>query len=507
MKKQLILMLTIGAALLASAKYVENTISLDKGWNAIYLEATPETPELDTFFANTGVTRVGSYQREAYKATAQYDSEGNIRNQKPISYLVWEKGGASTLKNLRGGNCYLVYTTAAETITYLGIPVAPQMTWRDTASGEMAALVAPSLPEGTSVTAAEYFAEGPYDKKGVFEILGQKPPAPQFLSSLSAKPKVTSGKAYALGATQTTDWPGVLEVRGDVGDALHFAAGESVATLTIINRGTKTREVNVELLESAKTEETLPPVSGLSTNVTIEAGQRALLKATLDRSSLDKTATYAGVVTVSDLGGTQMRVRLPVTADPNEKEGEEDFPKGFWAGIMRFEAVSTLADTNTTAKAAGALELNVLIKVDADGKAHLLQRATLGGADVKRRVSTVFLSVENPDILSVENPDIEGKGTGFAKGDYLVFKWDVASGAKDNPFRHAHHPDHNGDKAHEVWDISNTLTFYWTDDVVRTADEKTYGYVKWEVGGLTKEKITSVGVFVLKRMTGIGEVE
>lgn len=499
MKKQLIFMLTVGAALLASAKYVENTITLNMGWNAIYLEATPETTDLDTFFANTGVTRVGSYQREAYKATAQYDSEGNIRNQKPISYLVWEKDGTSTLTNLRGGNCYLVYTTEAKAITYLGVPVAPQMTWRDTSAGEMAALVAPSLPEGTSVTAADYFAEGPYDKKGVYEILGQNETAPQFLVSFNAKPKVTSGKAYALGATQTTDWPGVLEVRGDVGDALHFAAGESVATLTIINRGTKKREVKVELLKSAKADEKLPPVSGLSTNVTIEAGQRALLKATLDRSSLDKNAIYAGVVAVSDLGGTKMRVRLPVTADPNEKEGEEDFPKGFWAGIMRFEAVSTLADTNTTAKAAGALELNVLMKVDADGKAHLLQRATLGGEDVKRRVSTVFLSVENPDIA--------GKGTGFAKGGALVFSWDVASGAKDNPFRHAHHPDHNGDAAHEVWDISNTLTFYWTDDIVRTADEKTYGYVKWEVNGLTKEKITSVGVFVLKRMTGIGEVE
>lgn len=499
MKKQLILMLTIGAALLASAQYVENTITLNKGWNAIYLEATPEKSAPDEFFKDKDVTRVGSYQRAAYKETAQYDSEGNIRNQKPISYLVWEKGGTSTLKNLRGGNCYLVYATTAQTITYLGTPVAPQMTWRDTASGEMAPLVAPSLPEGTSVTAAEYFAEGPYDKKGVYEIIGQNETAPQFLPSLGAKPKVTSGKAYALGATQTTDWPGVLEVRGDSGDALHFAAGESVATLTIVNRGTKTREVKVELINSAKTEETLPPVSGLSTNVTIEAGARVNLKATLDRSSLDKTVTYAGVVVVSDLGGTKMRVRLPVTADPKEKEGEEDFPKGFWAGIMRFEAVSTLVDPETVAKAAGALELNVLIKVDADGKAHLLQRATLGGADVKRRVSTVF--------LSVENPDIEGEGTGFAKDSTLVFKWDVASTAKDNPFRHAHHPDHNGDMAHEVWDISNTLTFYWTDDVVRTADEKTYGYVKWEVGGLTKEKITSVGVFVLKRMTGIGEVE
>lgn len=499
MKKQLILMLTIGAALLASAQYVENTITLNKGWNAVYLEATPEISALDEFFADKDVTRVASYQREAYKATAQYDSEGNIRNQKPISYLVWEKEGTSTLKNLRGGNCYLVYATTAQTITYLGIPVAPQMTWRDTASGEMAALVAPSLPAGTSVTAAEYFAEGPYDKKGVYEILGAQETAPQFLPSLGAKPKVTSGKAYALGATQTTDWPGVLDVRGDAGDALHFAAGESVATLMIANRGTKTRTVKVELLASAKTSEILPPISGLSTNVTIEAGQRTLLKATLDRSALDKTATYAGVVAVSDLGGTKMRVRLPVTADPNEMEGEEDFPKGLWTGVMRFEAVSTLVNPTDAVKSAGALELNVLLKVDADGKAHLLQRATLGGEASKIRVSTVF--------LSVEKPDIEGEGTGFAKDGTLVFNWDVAPTAKDNPFRHAHHPDHNGDAAHEVWDISNKLTFYWTDEVVRTPDEKTYGYVKWEVGGLTKEKITSVGVFVLKRMTGIGEVK
>ena len=64
---------------------VEETMTLAKGWNAIYLESTPTNAACADFFAGSPVARVASYHSDAYSSTRQIADDGTEIAQKPIS--------------------------------------------------------------------------------------------------------------------------------------------------------------------------------------------------------------------------------------------------------------------------------------------------------------------------------------------------------------------------------------------------------------------------------------
>ena len=120
-----------------SAAHIEETMTLAKGWNAVYLESTPTNAVCDVFFADAPVARVASYQSDAYSSTRQLADDGTEIAQKPISYRVWlpDDETASTMDALVGGSVYLIYATNVWSKTFLGVPSAPRQTYRAT-SGE-----------------------------------------------------------------------------------------------------------------------------------------------------------------------------------------------------------------------------------------------------------------------------------------------------------------------------------------------------------------------------------
>ena len=95
----------------AQAAHIRETMTLEKGWNAIYLESTPTNAVCADFFAGAPVARVASYQSDAYSSTRQIADDGTTIDQKPLSYRVWVPGDetASTMSSLLGGNVYLIY--------------------------------------------------------------------------------------------------------------------------------------------------------------------------------------------------------------------------------------------------------------------------------------------------------------------------------------------------------------------------------------------------------------
>ena len=70
------------------AAHIEETMALTKGWNAIYLESTPDDAVCDDFFAGAPVARVASYHSDAYSSTRQIADDGTEIAQKPHSYYV-----------------------------------------------------------------------------------------------------------------------------------------------------------------------------------------------------------------------------------------------------------------------------------------------------------------------------------------------------------------------------------------------------------------------------------
>ena len=241
----------------------------------------------------------------------------------------------------------------------------------------------------------------------------------------------------------------------------------------------------------------------------------------------------------------RIRVRLPIVVEAVPQD-TATYPTGLWFGEIAFSQVSGIDDTTPTpVTAGGLLKMNVMMFVDANRKCTLLQRVaagvdTNGTARLFKELADVPAEVENPRrlstvMMSVDTPVVAATGASEF-GDDADFSWTIDAKARDNPFRHAWQPDHDGKTADykgdapsgdvfenyaqpvkpELWSISNRLEVSWHElgnsalpvHFPYNADETTSGVVTWEVWGLVaKGPIKSVGMFALKRVFNAAELE
>ena len=547
------------------ASHIRETMTLEDGWNAIYLESTPTNALCSEFFAGAPVARVASYQSDAYSSTRQIADDGTEIAQKPISYYVWLPGDetASTMDALVGGNVYLIYATNTWKRSFLGVPAAPRQTWRAT-SGEtgLMNLVGVSVDTNDTVTAKSYFGEGPFGAASgtAYKVAGTNKQAPSFLSmGIIGGSALQGGKAYALTATKDGDWPGVIGFLGAA--SVDFGSGD-FASVTLKNFGTTNHTFHVTVVASANTQEEEFPrdlkrkvkdakgdeswtnvTKEVSWDVTLAPGATSVQKFAIDRKPKDAGKAYAAVMQIEEQEKTKMRVRIPVTVDDKAADAAS-FPTGLWAGFIQMETVSSLTNATPTA-AAGKLKMNILVHVPTNGVPQLLQRVAAGVDETGRirlfkELSSAKRECENPRrlssvMMSVANPIVEAS-TYTTFSNQLQFVWTVDAKARDNPFRHAWHPDHDGKTADfqgevvsgddlgnyvnpvkpELWSVTNTLYLSWHKqnapaediDFEHNLEETTAGFATWTVGGLLSTgPIQSMGIFYLKRIADVGEIE
>ena len=561
-KTSFLAVLVVATAMTVQASHIAETMTLAKGWNAIYLESTPTNALCEDFFAGSPVERVASYYSDAYSSTRQLADDGTEIAQKPVSYHVWVPGDemASTLTALMGGRVYMIYANDAWSTNFVGVPAAPRQTWRAT-SGDTGFmnLAGVSADTNATPTAKVYFGEGPFGtvSGSAYQIGGTKTAAPTFLPlSIGASPKLHGGMAYALTAAKDGEWPGVI---GVMGSGVFFGDADNFTALQIKNCGTANHTFKFSVVPSDDANEAgevvpplsrrLPRVDAISspgyTNATEEAWTVELAPDgiteqvfSIDRAQMSAGTEYGAILVIEDLGASKMRVRLPI-AVAAAPENAIAYPIGLWMGEIALSNVSGMSDeTPMPVEAGGTLRMNVMVHVAEDGTCSLLQRVAAGmDADgnprLFRELSGVPSEIENPRristvMMSVDTP-VVAAADGSEFGNDAVFSWAVAPTARDNPFRHAWHPDHDGKTADysgaapsgddfenyaqpikpELWSITNRLEFSWHEHgesglPVRfpyNADETTSGVVTWDVGGLSaKSPIRSTGTFTLKRV-------
>ena len=552
----------------AKAQYIQETMTLAKGWNAIYLESEPETPACDEFFKDMPVTKVMRYCGKDYVGSPKLDDNGNEILQPPITYNSWIRGNpsASTLNVLVGGSCYLVFATEGAEKTFLGRPTVPDIYWRETSDTNDLMNVAGVSSRG-KVDAKAYFGEGPFDGKYVFTVGGEDKAYPVMRQMIGSKITLESGKAYSLSAKEDGEWPGVIGLVG--WNELQIMGG--YGTLRVRNNSGTNRIFRMTMVKSAKSEEIFPPLQRLlprtdiedddtytnvaenvSWDVSIDGGETELLRMMVDPSALAADKTYAAVLEIEDKGGSGMRVRVPVSVVQLEAATDAQFPTGIWGGTMAFDKVSSLTNP-VPIPAAGVMALNVIMFVSpsgtvnkaVNGRVRLLQRATVAAisngtgivyrdlADVPaenrasaRRLFTGMMSVDTPQVDALPNVGSSNLVFG-AQGD-LTFAWKVPERARDNPFRHAWHPDHDGLSADystqlptgddyrnyampvkpELWSIGNVLALNFKSNLTQNADETAEGTVTWDVGGLVSTNmIHATGYYRLKRLIPVAVMQ
>ena len=554
------------AATAGAAGVVEETLTLSEGWNAVYLEATPaEGSAAAEFFAGLPVTKASCYVSSAYSATSQFASDGSEIVQKPVSHLVYDANDPSnsTLQQICGGQVYLMFATNTATKTYLGTPNIPRVSWQ-VSDGGFATFVPVLAPRGTEVLAADYLDGAPCGAQKAlrpYSIFGEDEAELEVapLSVFTRKPKLTGGAAYVFESEKAGDWPGVIEVTAGLAGEMAFSDGVDMCSVSVRNMSTTNREVRVSLAASERDGDVAPQLfmhvpqtmAGLerweeftATNVVLAAGEARTLVFRCDKSQIASGASRSAVFCVEDTGASKMRVRLPVSAVADTyAEGTGAYPAGLWVGTVKLLQVSD-KDGNLM-NVGKPLDATAILHVDGNGAMTLLQRIVVAQerdgetgkyratlykelSDVPdgmaaRRISSLFIDTANRATAAA---------SGSAFGNDATFAFTVAETSKENPFRHAWHPDHDGKRADysgatpsgdvpenfigsikpESFSVTNTLAFVWRDDNGKstysaTPDETTFGRLDWTLTGLRKETIKMRGLFVLKRVSNATEIK
>ncbi len=532
------------AAFSVDAGHVLETISVTAGWNALYIESTPDASAPADFFADMPVIqRVGCYESSVYGATEQIASDGTTIAQKPVAFYVWERGKdeESTLQRVLGGRCYFIFATGSASKTFYGVPACPRVLWQTADDGFMTIAGVP-IPAGETVKSVRYFKEGPISPDALnipYAVEGTNPVAPTFepVMSFSGSPELDAGRAYAFEGKTVGDWPGVVKVSvPSLSDTIAFGSGVQLCSFSVANAGTTNRTIRVSYGNSELSGETKPalqvyiPKSGTNAYGWVEfgthdfelaAGESKNLSLAVDKSGMTEGGTFAGLITVSDLSGTKMRVRVPVTAALDEDTPySAAYPKGLWYGNIELSQVDHLSDGKPI-PAGGTMKMAAMVLVDGDGAAHLLQRVAVGTSDEQKADGSrdTRLWTEMSDVasgysarrLSTMFPDVAHSSVEATSGTFgglLQFDWTVAADARDNPFRHAWHPDHGTGFA-----VTNRLMLSWQTEAEESTweyspDEVTYGICTWTLGGLSGTgEVKMRGTFAMKRILAISKIE
>ena len=475
------------AALFAHAAVVDQTVTLNPGWNAVYVGVGPDG-SADEVFASWPVESVSAYNADNFRVTA--DTSGGLTGESTVlaPFLVWSREGhASTLRRLSADTVLLCCNTnsSAFTTTLRGVPAAPRIAWHTSSADETYNYVGVRLADpSASVSAARYFAGCPAlaanpsfyrvatSSSGEMSVVAYGGGFPR-VGSLSAS--LTDGAVLLVPGVAISDWSGPLYVSPRAG--VDFGETDTRGELTIRNDGSTNKIVQIEYVASSDgipkpdvmfsqnaTIESIPTWNPFTNSVSryLSAGETWTVSLALDRTKLAGTGgSVGGIVRVSecepsDQGYTGFMAQVPISA--LDVKPSVAWPQGLWLVQGRLTAVNWQASDERSVEgvaAGGAMPVKFYVHVDSAGKCRLLQRAVISG--LANGDGTITEDLYGPDaelpagrdytrrlssaVLPVDMGAVESSSGAF--GDCsapLLFSYSIGPNSPSNPFFHALHP-------------------------------------------------------------------
>lgn len=418
----------------AALPHTSQNITLVSGWNAVYVEVSPEQTA-DELFAGWPVDHVGVYDPASFLATRQFSANWTSQGLPNEAMAAWyrEAPEASTLKSVPAGSVLVTFCkTDSFLATFRGVPAAPRTTWHVTDTNTVYNFVGFSVSQTTDIAA--YLEGSPCENVkslAYYSIVGDDPNAsPQSLEVRTWNSTVSDGGVLLLPSDKISDWSGVLHVSPING--IDFGQGANKAVLTIRNDGTTNREVRVELSQALNHEELFrsPYVShaivyrdmdssftnaaweafeyyGSAVYKTLAPSETWNLELGLKRSSLEENETRKGLsfgalLKVSEDSAAHAKAVVPICGETSG-EAATDWQSGLWVAdveldmvrmvdLTRFivtnevegvEVVSTnVVETSLSEKSrtGGKFRLRLPIHRDREGRLRLLQRVVATGS-------------------------------------------------------------------------------------------------------------------------------
>lgn len=480
----------------AAVPTVTQTVTLNPGWNAVYLEVAPLSNSPAVVFK--GLPSGSS----VWAWTGKNDSVQFIQDpgEAPVISPKWlaiftstAESGLNNLYAITANSAYLIHVAGSSPLTMNidGRPTIRHKGW---------------VPDsfnltgfgfsGTAPSFSSFFAPSAAHKNQAIYRLNNASGAWELVNNPSTT-TMRSGEAFWIYCQSGSDYQGPLTVEANGSDGLDFGAGITILSLTIGNASTADKSVTVTPLSGVtpvslayrKYDNTSGkilsnPLAGMSA-VTVKAGSSATVNLAVQRNAF--TGDGASVLEIKDAQGN--RVRLPVTATSNPVNG---YP-GLWSGSANINKVSQLADSGpapgfgsgVAKPTPAALNLNLILHQQKNGPARLLKQAIVmqqdpirnpdgsiqikgrsvvltkdslipnysgvtqrDGAKVGRRLSSVGIDY-SPSTDAMLGTDFDGtalKCSGSVSTSItcrLVVESSATYTHPTNPFLHRYHPDHD----------------------------------------------------------------
>lgn len=427
---------------LLHAQWVQQTISLKPGWNAVFLEVDPDPQQCDVLFSGLPVESVWDFNRSVNSPQFVQDASTLLPNT--AAWLCWfapthPLAPQSSLFSLRDGRPYLIkLATNSAPMDWIvtGKPSLRRTTWQEGGVNFVGFRVGAQGPTFQSL----FLGEAGLTGQPIY-TLSNNGTWGAITNVSSARP--IAGQAYWVRCRLPAQRAGTILVDAGSRRGLTFDGAITEQILRIRNSTTTARTISVRLLPSATPPAGQPPLAGAVpleywkadyTNKTfgwttlpspltqagLPAGQEWTIRLGVRRygtAAASSGSQFQGLVEVTDDLGTRWVV--PVTADPNpanaaapagpaKSVGESsaastDSPRaGLWVGEAVLNAVSQPAnpgDATSPRPAGGEFAFRLIVHVDGSGVARLLQHIYL-----LRKPPVLIPDPEDPGFNIVDQP-------------------------------------------------------------------------------------------------------
>lgn len=536
------------------------TMTLQPGWNAIYLAVQPEVADTDLVLKGIPIRSVWTWIHQSTVLTTPTPvlTPTNAVDLAPgqtdwLAYFPPNPASSSStnLFALDGGHSYLVNLDSDKPVDWVvtGQPVLPSPDWLADSYNLVGFDVDPTAPP----TFATYFASAQaHRSRPIYRLAASGEWAE--ITTLDKEP-IQPRQAYWVYSDGPSNYVGPLKITLEQGRVLDFGKVLDEQTLHIRNESTVKKQVSIQQPidkaylvywgSNGNTEGWLD-FPGL---FTVTGGQELALRVAVRRDRLAAKTLHQSALEIFD--GQGVRLLLPVVVEGLNANGA-----GLWVGTALINKVNTPADAaepNTPKPTGSEFQFRLIVHVDATGQARLLQQVMLmwkkgterqnpedsannivadpgrfvlvtrddllpeftgaamrDGQPVGRRISSAAFSFTEPVTLT-------GNFSDSLQSDPIIIGYDDPL----NPFKHKYHPSHDNlgydfkpglPEGAESYTVTRNikLEFSPTDpagsDLPGWGTDRVGGVYRETIQGVHKDTLDVEGVFRLQRVSTIDQL-
>jgi hypothetical protein len=526
---------------------IQQTITLEPGWNAVFLEIEPQNNTCTTIFSPYPVASVWTWNPKT--SPVEYIQNPEELLPEHEQWLTWyppERPYAykTNLFSLIGERAYLIQLDGQQeiSITLEGRPCIPKIDWK----ADSVNLVGFHVMPGQEPFFSDFF--GPSDAHG------NDNPQVYWLNDSGRWEQITQlqttrishGTAYWIQCNGVSDYVGPIKVDIEQGNSLDYGQFLVEQNLHITNEYNKNFDITLEILDTTNNDGTNDiPFSRWIPLPSENAGWSAFtetltqqyqnqetqtIRLAVRRAYLTTPGQYESILRVSSNNGIQIFIPASLTHKAEKT--------GLWVGTATINQVNNPMRsenpddpvTITPVPTASELSFRIIIHVDANGVVRLLKEiiqmwdpgndirtakfvlitneslisnyvgaALRDGQPVGRRISSAVFSFPEPLIMAGS----------FLSGNTISCDYEISANDPLNPFKHQFHPDHQ-----QGYDIKRIISMEFTDydptninlSVAGWGDSDMGGIYKEEIHGLHKHTLYVEGNFRVHKISDIGEL-